>query len=142
MCDRVLNTSLKALRQHKNPCLNSPLKKEKVAHHSSETNITLNIKISIIDVFLCLKWLLEGILSHVNQYLLVQSQQWKYQNIVWNLFKVNRKDARMTSLTLLFIWTDFAQYSGVSMVDFEHVNAGWDMIQHFRFLKFAHSCLR
>ena len=48
--------SLKALSQHKNPCLNSPLKIEKVAHHSSETSVTLNIKITII----------EGILSHAN----------------------------------------------------------------------------
>ena len=27
-------------------------------------------------------------------YLLAQSQQWKYQNNVWNLFKVNNKDTR------------------------------------------------
>ena len=29
----------------------------------------------------------------------VQSQQWKHQNNVWNLFKVNNKDYRTTSLT-------------------------------------------
>ena len=32
-------------------------------------------------------------------YLLVQSQQWKQQNKVWNLFKVNNKDTRTTSMT-------------------------------------------
>ena len=35
-----------------------------------------------------------------SQHLLVQSQQQKYQNNVWNLFKIN-KDTRTTSLTLL-----------------------------------------
>ena len=29
-----------------------------------------------------------------SRYLLVQSQQWKYQNNVWNLFKVNNKETR------------------------------------------------
>ena len=33
-----------------------------------------------------------------SRYLLVQSPQWQYQNNVWNLFKVNNKDTRMTSL--------------------------------------------
>ena len=31
----------------------------------------------------------------------VQSQQWKHQNNVWDLFKVNNKDNRTTSLILL-----------------------------------------
>ena len=35
-------------------------------------------------------------------YLLVQSQQWKHQNNMRNLFKVNRKDTRTTSLTLFW----------------------------------------
>ena len=35
-------------------------------------------------------------------YLLVQSQQWKHQNNTQNLFKVNRKDTRTTSLTLFW----------------------------------------
>ena len=33
--------------------------------------------------------------------LLVQSLQWKHQNSVWNLFKVNNKNTRMTSTTLV-----------------------------------------
>ena len=32
---------------------------------------------------------------------LVQSQQWKHQNNAWNLFKVNNKDTRTTSLVVL-----------------------------------------
>ena len=35
-------------------------------------------------------------------YLFVQSQQWKHQNNMRNLFKVNRKDTRTTSLTLFW----------------------------------------
>ena len=35
-----------------------------------------------------------------SRYLLVQSQQCKHQNSVWNLFKVYNKDTRTTSLTL------------------------------------------
>ena len=37
------------------------------------------------------------------RYLFVQSQQWKHPNNVLNLFKVNSKDIRTTSFTLL--WT-------------------------------------
>ena len=33
-------------------------------------------------------------------FLFVQSQQWKYQKNVWNLFKVNNKYIRTTSITL------------------------------------------
>ena len=59
--------------------------------------------------------------------LLVQIQQWKYQNNVWNLFKVNS----------VFI-VDLEQFrfdleqsntrtycSSVSIVDFEQIDAGW-----------------
>ena len=31
--------------------------------------------------------------------LLAQSEQWKHQSNVWNLFKINNKEARATSLT-------------------------------------------
>ena len=31
----------------------------------------------------------------VNQYLIVQSQQWKHQNNVWNLSRVLNKDTRI-----------------------------------------------
>ena len=33
-----------------------------------------------------------------SQHLLVPNQQWKHQNNVWNLFKVNNKDTRTTSM--------------------------------------------
>ena len=34
-----------------------------------------------------------------SRHLLVQSQQWKHQNNMWNLFKVNNKDTKTTSVT-------------------------------------------
>ena len=52
--------------------------------------------------------------------LTVQSQQWK-QNKEWNLFKVDSKDIKTTSL----IWTDCTQCFIVTITDFEQVNAGW-----------------
>ena len=62
------------------------------------------------------------------QFLLVQSQQWKPQNNVWNLYKVTIKSTRTTSLTLLWffydqLWTGFTNCSGVSIVTFEQVKA-------------------
>ena len=49
-------------------------------------------------------------------YLLVQSLWQKYQGNVWNMFINNNKDE---------LWTDFTHCCGVSIVDFEQVNAGW-----------------
>ena len=40
-----------------------------------------------------------NIILEPSRHLLVQSQQWKHQNNVWNRFKVNIKDTRMTSMT-------------------------------------------
>ena len=37
-----------------------------------------------------------------SRHLLVQSQQWKHQNNVWNLFKVNDKDFRIKSMMSLW----------------------------------------
>ena len=34
---------------------------------------------------------------------LVQSKQWEHQHIVWNIFQVNNKDTRTTSMTCSFI---------------------------------------
>ena len=59
-------------------------------------------------------------LNKPSQHLLVQSQPWKHKNNVWNLLKVNKKDTKTTLLT--------THCSGVSMVDFEQVNNGWDSI--------------
>ena len=47
-----------------------------------------------------------------------------------NMFKVNNKDTRATSLTLLWclysqLWTDFWHCSVVCIVDFKQVNFGW-----------------
>ena len=36
--------------------------------------------------------------NYSSRHLLVEIQQWKHQKNVWNLFKVNNIDARMTSL--------------------------------------------
>ena len=65
---------------------------------------------------------LQSVKIYYSRYLLVQRQQWKHQNIVWNstmqnsmwnLFKVNDKDTRTTSwlsLCCLFI-VSFQQIS-------------------------------
>ena len=45
-----------------------------------------------------------------------------------NLFKVNNKDTRTTSLfwcLYCLLWKDFSHCSGVSIVDFEQVSDGW-----------------
>ena len=52
-------------------------------------------------------------LYHPNLQLIVQSQQWKHQKNVWNLFKANNR-------------TDLAQYFGVSIGDLDQVNPNWD----------------
>ena len=43
-------------------------------------------------------------------------------NMVWNMFKVNNKDTRTAPL-----WTYFTPFSSVSIVNFELVNAGWEV---------------
>ena len=67
-------------------------------------------------------------IQHPSRYLLVQSQKWKHKNNMWSLFKVNYKDTQMKSLISLYckLWTDFTQWSGASIFDFEYINAGWD----------------
>ena len=50
-----------------------------------------------------------------SRYLLDQSQQWRHQNNVWNLFKVKNKGNKMKLIT-----------SVVFIIDFEQVNIGWD----------------
>ena len=52
---------------------------------------------------------------------IVQSQQWKHQINVWNLFI----DVVLVSLLLFYCCADFTHFSAVSTVDFEQVNAGW-----------------
>ena len=52
-----------------------------------------------------------------------------HQNKVWNLFRVNNRDIRTTSITsfwcLYELWADLIHCSGVSIVDLEQVNAVW-----------------
>ena len=56
-----------------------------------------------------------------------QSQQWKHQNNMWNLFDSNNKDIKTTSLTSFGVFVTFEQYlthcSAVSIVDSEQANA-------------------
>ena len=65
----------------------------------------------------CIFQILEA-LTIPSQHLLVQSQQWKHQNSLWNLFKVNSK-IRTTSFWCLYseLWTNFTHCSRVSIVD-------------------------
>ena len=48
-------------------------------------------------------------------HLLVQSQQWKYQSNTWNMFKVNNKNTRATSMTFN-LEQNFIHCLGVSIV--------------------------
>ena len=46
---------------------------------------------------------------HLSRYLLAQRQQWKYQNNVWNLFKVQDKENWQIFLTIfVLIFTSFS----------------------------------
>ena len=67
----------------------------------------------------CSKWqsvYFSYLLPFPSRHLLVQSQQCKQKNNVWNLFKVSNKDTR---------WTDFTLCSGVPIVGYEQVNVDW-----------------
>ena len=64
--------------------------------------------------------------SNPSRHLLIQSQQRKHQNNVWNLFNVNNKDIRTTSLTsfwCLYWYLEEISHncSGVFIVDTEQV---------------------
>ena len=61
--------------------------------------------------------------------LLVQRKQWKHQNHVWNVLKVNNKYTRTTSMSYLLIFLRFHDCSGVSIVDFNQVNAHLEGLQ-------------
>ena len=47
------------------------------------------------------------------------------RNKVWNMFKVNNKDTRTTSMTLLTL-NIFHTFSSVSVGDFGQVNVSWE----------------
>ena len=86
----------------------------------------------LVQVFLLLTLIFDFLIAnflHTSQHLLVQSQQWKHQNNVGNLFKFNNKDIITMSSTSLwclycYLWTNFTYWFTVSIADFEKVNAG------------------
>ena len=56
------------------------------------------------------------------RHLLLQTQQWEHRNKVWSLLRVNNKDVIDVFLvSLLWIRTDFAYCSRVSIVEFEEI---------------------
>ena len=71
----------------------------------------------------------------LNWYFLVQCQQWKHQNNVWNLFKVNNKDTRTASVTSFLylyckLWTNFTYFPGVPIVIMNtYMSAGGEKYQ-------------
>ena len=65
---------------------------------------------------------------YVSQNLLIESQQWKHQNNVWNLSKVNNKNTRMASVTPFWcrywqLWTDFAFFSSWNAIAYSKLHA-------------------
>ena len=61
---------------------------------------------------------------------------------MWNQFKVKTRDTRTTptSFWCLYcqLWTDFTHYSGVSILDFNHVNVCWVRSRNFGMLDHKH----
>ena len=67
-----------------------------------------------------------------NEHLLVQSQQQKHQKKMYNMFRVNTRDTRTTSI--ISFWCPYCQllayftpFSRVSIADFEHIFVCWDV---------------
>ena len=58
-------------------------------------------------------------------------QQWKHQNIVWNLFKVNNEDTRTKLMTSFFVFIiNFKHIHtlfSVASPDFDKVSMGWEI---------------
>lgn len=65
------------------------------------------------------------------------------------MFRLNNKDSRTTSLTSFWcfychIWTDLTYCSGLLIIEFEQVNAGWEYsvsIICYAFIKFMKNTL-
>ena len=98
------------------------------------STFSIKLKVRNLAFFVNITWEKETRIKCVchlkpSRHLLVQSQQWK-QNNISNMFKVNNKDARKMSLKSFwfpcYFWTDFTYCSGVSIVDFEQVNVSWE----------------
>ena len=59
------------------------------------------------------------------------------------MFKVNNKETRTTPMALFwclycYLWTYFTPCSSVSIVNFEHVNADWEVNHWVLFLRINH----
>ena len=63
-----------------------------------------------------------------SRHLIVQSQQWKHQQNVWNLLTLQTPERRYSDVFIInFIYRFHTKISHkVSTVSFEQVNAGWD----------------
>ena len=62
-----------------------------------------------------------------SRYIIVQSQQRKYENNVWNLSKIDNENTRLTSVTSFWcfycqLWTYFTYCPDVYIVNFEQAN--------------------
>ena len=60
---------------------------------------------------------------------------------VWNMFKVNDKNTRTTSLTFFCcfycsLWTYFTPFSSVSIVNFYRVNVSWVLFTWVKYVIF------
>ena len=56
----------------------------------------MNYETSFVGIINCEQVLSIGRFSYPSRLLLVESQQWKRQNHVWNIFRVSKKDTRTT----------------------------------------------
>ena len=73
-----------------------------------------------------LNWIWNLFKSGHIQHVLVQSQQWKQQNIQWNIFKYNDKSTRTTSMEV------FCQNSsGLLAVNYFHKKGSIDVVLVF-----------
>ena len=83
------------------------------------------IRTTSINLLMLLLLFWTGIIPQVHSWrLLVQSQQWKHQKNMWDLFQGNKKDLRTTSLMLFWclycsLWTDSTHCFAISVVEFE-----------------------
>lgn len=74
-----------------------------------------------------------NIKKHTIWHLLIQRQEWKCQNNMWNMLKVHKnKETGARSLTsswfvYCLLWIYLTHYFGASIVDFEQLNTGWDL---------------
>ena len=98
--DRV--TNLKSVKLMPDPLIESIFQfKKNVAvlklYREVKAMIPLmNYETSFVGIINCEQVLSIGGFSYPSRLLLVESQQWKRQNHVWNIFRVSKKDTRTT----------------------------------------------